>query len=93
MDHHNREISNTRYVEKVFATIRQKLDRPEDDQRVLDQKVNAVTFLVSDNERSDSVRHHAETDLEPEARDQARLFDSMAIYSLDEIYFATWQSD
>ena len=29
----------------------------------------------------------------PEARNQARLHDCLAIYFLDEIYFATWQSN
>ena len=34
LNHHNLEISNTRYTENVFATVRQKLNRPEDDQTV-----------------------------------------------------------
>ena len=38
LNHHNLEISKTRYIEKVFANVRQKLNRPEDDQIVLDQK-------------------------------------------------------
>ena len=46
---HNLEISNTRYIEKVFANVRQKLNRPEDDQVVLDQKVIVLIwgFFVS----------------------------------------------
>ena len=36
------------------------------------------------------VRHHAEIDLEAEARDQARLHYWMATFSWEEIYFATW---
>ena len=39
----------------------------------------------------DIVRHHAVTDLEPEARDPARFHDWMAIYSVDEVCLATWQ--
>ena len=39
------------------------------------------------------VRRDAEIDLEPEPRDQARHHDWMAIYSLDEIHFAAWQSN
>ena len=38
LNHHNLEISSTRYIEKVLATVRQKLNLPEDDQIVLDQK-------------------------------------------------------
>ena len=45
LNHHNLEISNTRYIEKVFANVRQKLNRPEDDKIVLDQKVNVLDYL------------------------------------------------
>ena len=38
------------------------------------------------------VRHHAEIDLESEVRDQERLHDWMAIYSLDEISFVKSES-
>ena len=44
LNHHNLEISNTRYVEKVFADVRQKLNRQEDDQTVVDQKVNVLIW-------------------------------------------------
>ena len=40
LNHHNLEISGTRYIEKLFANVRQKLNRPEGDQIVLDQKVH-----------------------------------------------------
>ena len=38
LNHNNLEISNTRFIEKVFANVRQKLFRPEGDQVVLIQK-------------------------------------------------------
>ena len=44
LNHHNLEISNTRHIEKAFVNVRQKLNRPEDDQMVLDQKVNAFIW-------------------------------------------------
>ena len=43
LNYHNLEISNIRYIEKVFANVRHKLNRPEDDQTVLDQRVNVLT--------------------------------------------------
>ena len=57
-------------------------------------KDNLFTYRNTDfRGAQDIVRHHAETDLEPEARGQARLHDLWAFYSLGEIYFATWQSN
>ena len=44
LNHHNLEVSNTRYIENVFAKVRQKLNRPEDDQIKLDQKVNVLKW-------------------------------------------------
>ena len=38
LNHHNVEISNIRHIEKVFANVRHKLNRAEDDEIVLDQK-------------------------------------------------------
>ena len=106
LNHHNLEISNTRYLEKVFANVGQKLNRPGDDQKVLDQKIKILIWRLFTSTTmkahleehqlrgaQDVVRHHAETDLEPEARDQARYHDWMAIYFLDEIKFATWHSN
>ena len=46
LNHHNLEISNTRYTENVFATVRPKLNRPEDDQTVLGQKVNVKIWRL-----------------------------------------------
>ena len=58
LNHHNLEISNTRYIEKVFANVRQKLNRPEEDQIVVDQKkVNVLIWEmkhVNNNESSDT---------------------------------------
>ena len=69
LHHHKLGISITRYIEKVFATVRQKLSRPEDDQIVLDQKVNAfdmVIIYVNNNESSDtSWREGSRTCLHP----------------------------
>ena len=45
LNHHNLEISNARYIEKVFANVRQKLNRPEDGQIVLDQNVNVLLWV------------------------------------------------
>ena len=42
LNHHNVEISNIRHIEKVFANVRHKLNRAEDDEIVLDQKVNVM---------------------------------------------------
>ena len=42
LNNHNLEISNTRYTENVFADVRQKLNRPEDDQIVLDKGSQCV---------------------------------------------------
>ena len=49
LNHHNVEISHSRYLEEVFAKVQQKLNRPEDDQIVLDQKVNELKwgFIMS----------------------------------------------
>ena len=44
MNHHNLEISNARYIEKVFAKVRPKLNRPEDNQIVVDQKGNVLIW-------------------------------------------------
>ena len=46
LNHHNLEISDTRHIEKVFANVRQKLNRPEDDQIVLDQTVNVLIWRL-----------------------------------------------
>ena len=44
LDHDNVEICSNRFFEKVFSNIRQKVESPEDDQRVLDQKVNVLMW-------------------------------------------------
>ena len=36
----NLQTSDSRHIEKVFTNVRQKVNRPEDDQKVLDQRVN-----------------------------------------------------
>ena len=41
LTHHNLQISDTPYIENVFANIQQKLNRPEDDQ-MLDQRINVL---------------------------------------------------
>ena len=46
LNHHNLEIPDTRYIEKVFANVRQKLNRPESDRIVLDQKVNVLIWRL-----------------------------------------------
>ena len=99
LTHHNLQIFNRPYLEKVFANVRQKLSRPQDDQ-MLDLNVNVLTWglFVSDNGSCNSprrelrkqpvhlkehrlrripdvVRHHAETDLGPETRDQTSIYD------------------
>ena len=43
---HNLVISNTGYIEKVFAHVLQKLNHPEDDQIVLDQKVTVLIWRM-----------------------------------------------
>ena len=56
LNHHNLEISNTRHIEKVFANVRQTMNSPEDDQKVLDQKVNVLIWgfmYVNINESCD----------------------------------------
>ena len=48
LNHHNLKASTTRYIENVFANVRQKMNRPEDDQIVLDQEVNVlICFFMS----------------------------------------------
>ena len=42
LNHHNLEIPNTRHIEEVSANVRQKWNRPEDDQMVPDPKVNVL---------------------------------------------------
>ena len=57
LNHNNLEISNTRYIEKVFANARQKLNRLEDDQMVLEKKGQCIDVEIihtSINESSDS---------------------------------------
>ena len=44
MNHHKLKISNTRYIENVFANVPHKLNRPEDDRIVLDQEVNVLIW-------------------------------------------------
>ena len=46
LNHNNLEIYNNRYIEKVFANVPQKLNRPEDDQMVLDQKVGVLIWRL-----------------------------------------------
>ena len=56
LDSHNLQVSDTRYIEKVFTKVRQKLNRPEGDE-MLDQKVNVLMWrliYVNNDERSDS---------------------------------------
>ena len=43
LDHHNLQVSDTRYSEKVFTKVRQKLNRAEDDE-MLDQRGNVLTW-------------------------------------------------
>ena len=38
----NRLTEDTRYIEKVFTNVRQKVSRPEEDQMVLEQRVNVL---------------------------------------------------
>ena len=47
LDHHNHnpQVSNTRYIEKVFTNVRQKLNRPEGDQ-MLDQRANVLIWRL-----------------------------------------------
>ena len=45
LNHYNFEISNTRYIEKVFANVRKQLNCPEGDQ-MLEQRVNVLTDMV-----------------------------------------------
>ena len=43
LNHHNLQISDTRYDEKVFAIIQQTFNCPEDDQ-MLDQRINVLIW-------------------------------------------------
>ena len=43
LDHHNLQVSDNLYIEKVFTNVRQELNRSEDDQ-MLDQRVNVLTW-------------------------------------------------
>ena len=47
LDHHNHDlqVSDTRYIEKFFTNVRQKLNRPEGDQ-MLDQRANVLTWRL-----------------------------------------------
>ena len=45
LDHHNLQVSGTRYIENVFTKVRQKLNRPEGDE-MLDQKVNVLMWRL-----------------------------------------------
>ena len=42
--HHNLDISKTRYIEKVFTNVQQKLNRLEGDQ-MLDLRVNVFIYM------------------------------------------------
>ena len=55
LDHHNLQVSDTRYIEKVFTNVRQQLNRSEDDE-MLDRRVNELMELifVSNDESSDT---------------------------------------
>ena len=44
LDHHNLQVSISRYIEKVFMDVRQKLNRPDVDQIVLDQRVHVLIW-------------------------------------------------
>ena len=43
LDHHNLEVSDHLFIEKVFTNVRQKLNRSEDDQ-ILDQRVDVLIW-------------------------------------------------
>ena len=47
LDHHNHnlQVSDTRYIEKFFTNVRQKLNRPEGDQ-MLDQRANVLIWRL-----------------------------------------------
>ena len=45
LDHHNLEISDNLFIEKVFTNVQQKLCRSEDDQ-TLDHKVNVLIWSL-----------------------------------------------
>ena len=117
LSHHNFEISNVEYLEKVFSSVRQKLSQEED--QMLDVEVNGIVWgkiCVSDNEGSSSsrtrlraqsvyyqghrfraawniVRYFAKIDPESRKWNLWDLNDRMASYSLEKIFFATWQSN
>ena len=105
LTHHNIEIVNVKYLEKVFANVRQKLTRPEKD-GMLDLSDNESSSRVGFRKKTtvlhqehrqrgahDIAIHHAEIDLVTETWDQRGSHDRMACYSMDEIYFVTWQSN
>ena len=43
LDHHNLQVTDYGYVEKVFTNLRRKLNRTEDDE-MLDLKTNVLTW-------------------------------------------------
>ena len=43
LTHHNSEINNTPYLERVFSNVQHEMNRPEDDQ-MLDLKVNVISW-------------------------------------------------
>ena len=45
LDHHNLQVSDFRYIEKVLTNFRQKLNRREGDQ-MLDQRVNVLIWRL-----------------------------------------------
>ena len=46
LSHHILQVSSTQNTVKVFANVRPKMNRPEDDQMALDQKVNVLIWVL-----------------------------------------------
>ena len=119
LDYHILQISDNRYLEKVFHNCSTEVEslwgRPDICSR--SQCIVMKMIIDANNDESSStswtklqwtfcylqehqlrcaqdvVWHHAEVALEWEARDSECFHDWVALYSLDEIYFATRRSN